>query len=73
MELWDIYDIDRNKTDKIMERGAKFNEGDYHLAVHICIFNSKGEMIREGTFIPYYESLLDLFFDSYKNYGFIRR
>jgi len=45
MELWDIYDIARNKTNKTMVRGADFNKGDYHMVVHICIFNSKGEML----------------------------
>lgn len=45
MELWDIYDIDRIKTDRTMVRGEAFKDGDYHLVVHICIFNSKGEML----------------------------
>lgn len=45
MELWDIYDVDRNKTDKTMVRGEAHPEGAYHLVVHICIFNSAGEML----------------------------
>ena len=45
MELWDIYDIARNKTNRAMVRGEDFNKGDYHMVVHICIFNSKGEML----------------------------
>ena len=45
MELWDVYDINRNKTDKTMCRGDAFERGCYHLVVHICIFNSKGEML----------------------------
>lgn len=45
MELWDIYDVDRNKTDKTMVRGEEHPEGAYHLVVHICIFNSDGEML----------------------------
>lgn len=45
MELWDIYDITRNKTNRIMVRGADFNKGDYHMVVHICIFNLKSEML----------------------------
>jgi isopentenyldiphosphate isomerase len=28
-----------------MLRGADFEEGAYHLVVHVCIFNSKGEML----------------------------
>ncbi len=45
MEIWDIYDVNRNKTNRTMVRGESFNEGDYHLVVHVCIFNSKGEML----------------------------
>ncbi len=44
MELWDIYDRERNKTGRTMIRGP-VPEGDYHLVVHVCIFNSKGEML----------------------------
>lgn len=44
MELWDIYDAERNKTGRTMERGP-VPEGDYHLVVHVCIFNSRGEML----------------------------
>ena len=45
MELWDIYDIDRNKTGRTMARGEAFKEGDYHMVVQVCIFNKKGEML----------------------------
>ena len=45
MELWDVYDVDRNKTGRTMVRGEAFADGDYHLVVHVCIFNSKGEML----------------------------
>ena len=45
MELWDVYDVNRNKTGKTMVRGENFEEGAYHMVVHICIFNSKGEML----------------------------
>ncbi len=45
MELWDVYDFERNKTDKTMVRGEPFKTGDFHLAVHACIFNSKDEML----------------------------
>ncbi len=45
MELWDLYDVNRNKTDKTMIRGEAFSGGNYHLVVHICIFNSSGEML----------------------------
>ncbi len=45
MELWDIYDKDRVKTGKTMVRGAEFAPDSYHMVVHVCIFNSKGEML----------------------------
>ena len=44
-EYWNIYDIDRNLTDRIHKRGVPMAEGDYHLVVHLCIFNSKGELL----------------------------
>lgn len=45
METWDIYDINRQKTDKKMTRGNKIENGDYHLVVSVCVFNSEGEML----------------------------
>jgi isopentenyldiphosphate isomerase len=45
MELWDVYDVNRSKTDKVVPRGRKLNDGEYRLVVHACIFNSKGEML----------------------------
>lgn len=44
-EVWDIYDENRNKTGRTMIRGEEVKKGDYHLVVHVCIFNSKGEML----------------------------
>ena len=45
MEVWDVYDIRRNKTDRVMIRGEEVSEGDYHLVVHVCIFNKEGKML----------------------------
>jgi len=45
MELWDVYDKDRILTGETMVRGDKAENGAYHLVVHVCIFNSKGEML----------------------------
>jgi isopentenyldiphosphate isomerase len=45
MELWDVYNVDRTKSDRTMVRGEPFIKGDYHLVVHACIFNTKGEML----------------------------
>lgn len=44
-ELWDVYTKDREKTGRTHRRGDKMPPGDYHLAVHVCIFNSKNEML----------------------------
>ena len=45
MELWDLYTRDRQKTGQTMVRGEKQPEGTYRIVVHICIFNSKGQML----------------------------
>lgn len=44
-ELWDIYDKDRNKTGKTVERGQPMRQGEYHLVVHVWIRNSNGEWL----------------------------
>ena len=45
MESFDLYDVNRNKTGKTLERGNKVPEGLYRLVVHACIFNSEGKML----------------------------
>lgn len=45
MEYWDIYDINRNKTGKIIKRGERMLEGEYHLIVHIWIKNSNNQFL----------------------------
>lgn len=45
MELWDVYDINRNITNKTMVRGEAFEKDNYHLVVHVCIFNTNGDML----------------------------
>lgn len=45
METWDVYDKDRNLTGKQMNRGERFEQGAYHLVVHVCLFNKHGEML----------------------------
>lgn len=47
MELWDVYDENRIKTGRTLERGKpeKVQKGEYRMVVHVCIFNSKGEML----------------------------
>lgn len=45
MEYWDIYDVNRNKTGKIIKRGERLLDGEYHLIVHIWIKNSNNEFL----------------------------
>lgn len=45
VEIWDIYDENRIKTGETMARGKPAPEGAYHLVVHVCLFNSRGEML----------------------------
>lgn len=45
MELWDIYDKNKNKTGKVIQRGELLKEDEYHLIVHIWIKNSNNEFL----------------------------
>ena len=45
MEMLDLYDDERMLTGKVVERGNKCSKGENRLVVHICIFNSNGEML----------------------------
>lgn len=45
MEIWDVYDIDRIKTGETVCRGEKMKKGQYHIAVHVCIFGSDGRLL----------------------------
>ena len=45
VEYFDIYDIDRNKTGKIIKRGERMNEDEYHAFVQVWILNSKGKFL----------------------------
>jgi hypothetical protein len=49
MELWDVYDINRNKTGKTAVRGEGLPEGGYHLVVHVCIIGSDGRMLSSAS------------------------
>ena len=45
-EYWDIYDENRKKTGKIVERGVyEFEPGEYHIVVTGIILNSKNEIL----------------------------
>ena len=45
MELWDVYDKERVITGRTIKRGNEFDDNDFHLVVHICIFNYEGKML----------------------------
>ena len=45
MEFWDVYNVDREKTGIVTERGKPIAEGEYHLLVHICVFNAEGKLL----------------------------
>lgn len=44
-ELWDVYDRDRIKTGELHKRGEKLPKGQYHMVVHVCIFNSRNQLL----------------------------
>ncbi|MGN0342547.1 MAG: NUDIX domain-containing protein [Roseburia sp.] len=45
MEKWDLFTKERQCTGRTMVRGEAVPEGLYRMVVHVCIFNSKGEML----------------------------
>lgn len=44
-ELWDLYDVSRQLTGESHVRGHEIPEGRYHIAVHVWIFNRKGQFL----------------------------
>lgn len=45
MENWDLYDENRQKLGKILKRGEKLDDGEYHLVINAWIKNKKGELL----------------------------
>ncbi len=45
MEYRDIYNKDRMFTGRTTARSTKVESGDYIIVTHVCIFNSKGELL----------------------------
>lgn len=45
MELWDIYDKNRNFTGKVIPKGTSLEKGEFRLTVKLAIFNDQGEML----------------------------
>lgn len=62
MELFDLYNASRQPTGKTMVRGTPTPAGCYRLVVHVCIFNSKGEMLiqQRQPFKPTWSNMWDL-------------
>jgi len=44
-EIWDLYNTEGIRTDRVMRRGEAVPFGLYHLVVHIWPMNSKGEFL----------------------------
>ena len=45
MEKWDLYTIDRVITNRVITREDDIPKDLYHLVVHVCIFNTKNQML----------------------------
>lgn len=47
MELWDVYDINRNKTGKVLDRHSneRLKDGEYHLVTEGIIINIDGKIL----------------------------
>ena len=55
-ELWDVYDVDRNKTGRCHERGRPLGKGEYHLVIHVWVRDHKGRFLitkRTADKIPF--------------------
>lgn len=44
-EKWDLYNSKRERTGKHILRSEPVPTGYYHMVVHVCVFNEKGEML----------------------------
>lgn len=44
-ELWDLYDLNRNKLEGFAVRGEKLPKNTYHLGVRVCVFNEDGQLL----------------------------
>ena len=45
MELVDLYDENRVPLGRVAERHAEKGPGEYRVVVHVCIFNSQGQLL----------------------------
>ena len=44
-EVWDVYDVNRQRTGKTILRENSWGNERYHLIVHVGIFNREGKML----------------------------
>ena len=44
-ELISLLDADRAPPGRVVERGTKLSDGEHLLVVHMCVFNSRGELL----------------------------
>ena len=59
IEYWDVYDKNRNKIDKVVQRGENLNEDEYHIVVCVWIRNEEGKfLISRIKNIRYYGRLV---------------
>lgn len=45
MEQFDVYDDERIKLNKVLDRGTPLTGHENRLTIHICLFNEKNEML----------------------------
>ncbi len=45
MEYWDLYNKNKEKINKIVQRGDKLRDDEYHLVVNVWLKNSKNEFL----------------------------
>lgn len=45
VEYWDLYEKESNKINKIVKRGEKLNDDEYHFVINFWIRNSKNEFL----------------------------
>lgn len=44
-EVWDIYDVNRQPTGRVIERPSAWGQEAYHLIIHVAIFDPEHRML----------------------------
>lgn len=62
MELWDVYDKNRNFTGRIVGQDTPLKDDEYRIAIKVAIFNQDGEMLIQKRQLsnPKYPNLWDV-------------